>query len=78
MLAANVRLPPGQGTEGLRLTMSGIYELTDAQLKIQFANPDQPIPTEFTDEMGQVPEGQMLLEFERIVPEVPKNAGGRE
>jgi uncharacterized protein (TIGR03067 family) len=78
MLAANVRLPPGRGTEGLRLTMAGIYELTDYKLKIQFAKPDQPSPTEFTNEMGQVPEGQMLLEFERIVPEAPKNIGGQE
>ena len=69
MLAANVRLPPGRGTEGLRLKMAGIYELTDYKLKIQFAKPEQPNPTEFTNEMGQVPEGQMLLEFERILPD---------
>ncbi len=68
-LAANVRLPPGRGTEGLRLKMAGIYELTDYKLKIQFAKPDQPSPAEFTNEMGQVPEGQMLLEFERILPD---------
>ena len=78
MLAANVRLPPGQGAEGLRLTMAGIYELSDDTLKIQFAKPDQPSPTEFTNETGQVPEGQMLLEFERIVPEAVKNPDGQE
>ncbi len=68
----------GRRGEAEKHSMVGIYEVTDFKLKIQFAKPDQPSPTEFTNQMGQVPEDQMLLEFERIVPEPTKNAVGRE
>ena len=67
----------GRGGESKLHKMAGIYKLTDDKLKIQFAKPDQPSPTEFTNEMGHVPEDQILLEFERIVPEATKNVGGQ-
>ena len=67
-----------RGNEAKLRKMAGIYKLTDDKLKIQFAKPDQPSPTEFTNEMGHVPEDQILLEFERIVPEATKNVGGLE
>ena len=77
MLSAYILLS-SRGNEVKLRKMAGIYELTDDKLKIQLSQLDQPSPKEFWIESGPSPEGQMLLEFERIVPEAAKNVGGLE
>ena len=43
----------------------GIYELKGDRLKIEFAKPGLPRPKEFSADRDQLPEGHVLLEFER-------------
>jgi uncharacterized protein (TIGR03067 family) len=43
----------------------GIYELTEASLRIQLANPTRPRPTDFAKDKSDLPHGQSLLELER-------------
>ena len=43
----------------------GIYELNGDRLKIEFAKSGLPRPKEFSSDRDKLPEGHMLLEFER-------------
>ncbi len=47
------------------LQQSGIYELKGDRLKIEFAQPGLARPKEFSADREKLPEGHVLLEFER-------------
>ncbi len=43
----------------------GIYELTETTLRIQLAKPGEPRPSELVTDKLELPEGHLLLEFDR-------------
>jgi hypothetical protein len=53
------------GTDGKTRESFGIYEMKGDTLKIEFAKPGLPRPKEFSSDRDKLPEGHVLLEFER-------------
>jgi uncharacterized protein (TIGR03067 family) len=54
----------------------GIYELAGNNLKIELASPGGPRPKEFSRVQDRLPEGQVLLKFDRELP-LPIKTGNR-